>query len=216
MLAGMTAGCGVSAGTVHRRPDRPQAFVGNGHLVSSDDFRSRTVEGVKFSVPPRLTSAATALIPTTAVNVSPNPPFTPRRTPPGLDASAGAVIQRPYRLEVIADGPAGRRVDVSWEESCGLYRVGTKGSATSAYVGGHGQQRARLPAIVRVMLPRWSRGQDTCYVSALLMTSHFERGLSLELANSWAVAIETATGLWPARSPGPRISDGGCPIRPAR
>jgi hypothetical protein len=177
----LLAGCGTD-GTVHRRPVRTEVFVGNQHDFSFDRFVVRTADNTRFLVPARLDSAAIDFIHPGSVNVTPYPPFPPRSTPPGFDASIGAVIERPYHVEVIATGPAGRSVDISWEETCGSHRDGA-GPAESGGTGGEGQQRARLPAVLAVKLPHWSSGQDSCQVSSILLTSHFERGLSVELVN---------------------------------
>lgn len=72
-----------------------------------------TVNGARFLVPAELDSAAVDFIHPGSVNVAPDPPFPPWTTPPGFDASAGAVIERPYRVEVVATGPAGKRVEIS-------------------------------------------------------------------------------------------------------
>ena len=134
-------------------------------------------------MPVQLGAGSIDLIHAQTVNVTPNPPSVARRTPPGFDASTAATIRRPYRVEVIATGPAGRPVDISWEETCGAHRNGN-GPSVFGGVGGHGQQRARLPAVLAVQLPWWSTGEDSCYVSALLLTSRYEPGLSVELANA--------------------------------
>jgi len=177
----LLAGCGA-AGTVHRQPVRTEVFVGNQHLVSLDRFVARTTDGARFLVPAQHDSAAIDFIDPGSVNVAPSASFPPRTTPPGFDASTGATIERPYHVEVLATGPAGRSVDIFWEETCGFRRdVGDPGVSGGA--GAQGQERARLPAVLAVTLPHWSSGEDSCYVTSTLLSNHFERGLSVELVN---------------------------------
>lgn len=178
----LLAGCGAGAGTVHRRPGHTEVFVGNKHVFSLERFVVRTADNTRFLVPAQLDPSAIDFIHPGSVNVVPSPPFPPRTTPPGFDASTGARIERPYRVEVIATGPAGSSVDISWEETCGSHRDG-RGPAESGGTGGEGQARARLPAVLAVKLPQWSSGEDSCYVTSTLLTNHFERGLSVELVN---------------------------------
>jgi hypothetical protein len=178
----LVAGCGAGAGTVHRRPGRTEVFAGNQHVVSLDSFIVRTVHRARYLVPARIDPATIDFIHPGSVNVAPYPPFPSRTTPPGFDASIGATIERPYRVEVLATGPAGSSVDIFWEETCGFHRDGT-GPGESGGTGGEGQERARLPVVLAVKLPQWSSGQDSCYVSSILLTNHFERGLSVELVN---------------------------------
>jgi hypothetical protein len=176
------AGCGASAGTVHRRPVRTEVFVGNQHVFSFDRFVVRTADNTRFLVPARLDPAATDFIHPGSVNVAPSPSFPSRTTTPGFDASTGATIERPYHVEVIATGPVGTSVDIFWEETCGSHRDGG-GPAVSGGTGGEGQERARLPAVLAVKLPQWSSGEDSCYVTSTLLTNHFRRGLSVQLVN---------------------------------
>jgi len=133
-------------------------------------------------VPAQLDPAAIDFVHPGSVSVAQSPSF-PSRTPtPGFDASTGATIERPYHVEVLATGPAGRSVDIFWEETCGVHRDG-RGQAVAGGTGGEGQERARLPAVLAVKLPHWSSGEDSCYLASTLLTSHFERGLSVELVN---------------------------------
>lgn len=176
----LVAGCGTSSGTVHRQPLRPELFADR-HVVSLERFVVRTVDGTRYLVPARLDPAAIDFIHPGSVNVAPNPPFATGTTP-GFDASTGAVIARPYRVEVLATGPAGRSVDIFWEETCGSHRDGN-GPAESGGTGGEGQEQARLPAVLAVKLPQWSSGEDSCYVSSILLTNHYEPGLTVEVAN---------------------------------
>jgi hypothetical protein len=178
----LLAGCGADAGTVHRRPVRTEVFTGNQHVISLQRFVAQAAGGTRFLVPAQLDSAAIDFIHPGSVNVTPSPPVPSRTTPPGIDASTGATIDRPYHVEVIATGPAGRSVGIAWEETCGFHRDG-QGPAVSGGTGGGGQERVRLPAVLAVKLPRWSSGQDSCYVTATLLSNHFERGLSVELVN---------------------------------
>lgn len=171
----LLAGCGAGAGTVHRRPVRTEVFLGNRHVFSFDRFVVRTADDTRFLVPAQLDPAAIDFIHPGSVNVAPSPRFPSRTTTPGFDASTGAAIDRPYHVEVIATGPAGRSVDIFWEETCGSHRDG-RGPAESGGTGGDGQQRARLPAVLAVKLPQWSSGDDSCYVTSTLLTDHFERG----------------------------------------
>jgi hypothetical protein len=179
----LVAGCGASAGTVHRQPVRTEVFVGNRHVFSFDRFVVRTSDNTRFLVPAQIDPAAIDFIHPGSVSVAPSPPFPSRTTTPGFDASTGGAIERPYHVEVIATGPAyGRSVDIFWEETCGSHRDG-RGSAVSGGTGEEGHERARMPAVLAVKLPQWSSGQDSCYVTATLLTNHFERGLSVELVN---------------------------------
>jgi hypothetical protein len=89
------AGCGASAGTVHRRPVRTEVFVGNQHVFFFDGFVVRTADNTRFLVPARLDPAATDFIHPGSVNVAPSPSFPSRTTTPGFDASTGATIERP-------------------------------------------------------------------------------------------------------------------------
>jgi hypothetical protein len=174
-VSALVAGCGTGAGIVHRRPARAEAFSSNQHVVSVAGLVVRTVDGTRFLVTARLDPTAIDFIHSGSVNVAPYPPFQPRMTPPGFDASTEATIRRPYHVEVLATGPAGRSVDIAWEETCGLVSGDNR--------GGEGQQRARLPAVLAVKLPQWSSGVDACYVTSTLLSNHFERGLSVELVN---------------------------------
>lgn len=53
----------------------------------------------------------------------------------------------------------------------------------SGGTGGEGQEHAQLPAVLAVKLPHWFSGEDSCYVTSTLLTSHFRRGLSVQLVN---------------------------------
>src|SRR5262249_41816434 len=109
----LVAGCGAG-GTIHRRPMHPEVFS-NQHVVWLDRFLPRTVDGDRYLVPAGLSQAAIDFVHPESVNVRADPPFPPRTTPPGIDASTGATIERPSHVEVIATGPSGRPVDISWE-----------------------------------------------------------------------------------------------------
>jgi len=176
------AGCGASAGTVHRRPVRAEVSLGNQHVFSFERFAVRTADNTRFLVPAGLDPAATDFIHPGSVNVAPPPSFPSRSTTPGFDASIGATIERPYHLELMATGPVGRSVDIFWEETCGSYRDGG-GPAVSGGTGAEGQEHARLPAVLAVKLPHWSSGEDSCYVTSTLRANHFQRGLSVQLVN---------------------------------
>ncbi len=138
-------------------------------------FVRRTTHGVSFLAPARLAPGTIDFIHPGSVNVAASFPF--RATPPGIDASNTHVIVRPDHVEVLATGPTGTPVEISWEETCGSHRSASGGA------GGQGQERARLPAVLAVKLPRWSSGEDSCYVASTLFTNHFERGLALDLVN---------------------------------
>jgi hypothetical protein len=161
---------------------RTEVFAGNQRVVSLDRFVARTIESTRFLVPAQLEAAAIDFIHPGSVNVAPSPSFPSRTTPPGFDASTGATIERPYHVEVLASGPAGRSVDIFWEETCGFHRD-ARGPAVSGGTGGEGQERARLPAVLAVKLPQWSSGEGSCYVTSTLLSNDFERGLSVELVN---------------------------------
>jgi hypothetical protein len=130
-------------------------------------------------IPDRLDPKTVDFVRPESVNVVPDPPFPPGATPPGFDAYADAVIARPYHVEVVATGPIGRHVDISWEQSCGLFRLG-QGPGSFATAGAKGSSVHRVLA---VKLPHWSNGDDSCCVTALLLTSRYERGLAIELVN---------------------------------
>jgi hypothetical protein len=180
-VSALAAGCATSGETVHRRPVRPEVFV-NLRAVSLDRLVARTAGGREFLVPARLNPASVDFVHPASVNVTPYPPFPPRTTPPGIDAFVTATIERPDNVEIVATGPARRHVDLTWEETCGSRREG-KRPAEAGGSGGQGEQRAQLPTVLSIKLPQWSSGEDSCYVSAVVYTSRFERGLSIELVN---------------------------------
>ncbi len=76
----------------------------------------------------------------------------------------GRCQMAPEELDLIGDGPLEALADTG----------GT---------GGEGQEHARLPAVLAVKLPHWSRGEDSCYVTSTLPTNHSQRGLSVQLVN---------------------------------
>jgi hypothetical protein len=177
----LIAGCGTSAHTVHRHPAFTEVFTGGEHVVSLDRLVHRSVQGVSFLAPVQLDPGTIDFIHPKSVNVPAS--FAPRATSPGIDASSAHVIDRPDHVEVLATGPVGMPVDIVWEETCGFHRDGN-GPAESGGSGGEGQTRARLPAILAVKLPQWSTGEDSCYVSSMLVTNNLQSGLSVELINS--------------------------------
>ncbi len=170
MVGLLLAGCGAGASTLHRRPAHIEVFVGNSRVLLHRRFVARTVDGVRFLVPAQLDLAATDFIHPNLVNAVPFPSSAPGARMPTFYPITRAGINRPYHVEIVATGPAGLPVDISWTESCGT-------------AGGAGLKRGRLPTVVAVKLPNWSTGGDICGLGVIMSSMVHSRGASVEVVN---------------------------------
>lgn len=72
-------------------------------------------------------------------------------------------------VELLVTGEAGRRIYLSFEESCGFVHFGPTRRSESALTGAHGQRILRTPALM--LVPRLtSRPENDCYVSGVVVT----------------------------------------------
>jgi hypothetical protein len=82
-------------------------------------------------------------------------------------------------VELLVTGDPGRRIYLSFEESCGFLHVGSGPKAVSAIKGAHGQRILHTPAVM--MVPTLtSTPRNTCYVSGMVVTrGHNDLHISL-------------------------------------
>jgi len=83
-------------------------------------------------------------------------------------SSTGTTPERAHD-ELLVTGDPGRRIYLSFEESCGFFHVGPGSKATSAMKGAHGQRILRTPAVMMVPMLT-SKPENTCYVSGAVVT----------------------------------------------
>lgn len=82
-------------------------------------------------------------------------------------------------VELLVTGDPGRRIYLSFEESCGFLHVGPGPRVGSAIKGAHGQRILRTPALM--MVPSLtSKPENSCYVSGVVVTrGHNDLHISL-------------------------------------
>lgn len=73
------------------------------------------------------------------------------------------------RVELLVTGDPGRRIYLSFEESCGFFHFGPTRESESAMKGAHGQRILRTPAIMMVPMLT-SKPENSCYVAGLVVT----------------------------------------------
>lgn len=73
------------------------------------------------------------------------------------------------QVELLVTGDPGRRIYLSFEESCGFVHVGPTRNGESAVKGAHGQRILRTPAVM--MLPSLkTKPENSCYVTGQVVT----------------------------------------------
>jgi len=146
----------------------------NGH-VTGDYVRETSATGVGFLVPTGVLATQRA----TRFDVATPPPtdsntidvIGPKITSPAaaqraaktwfLGPSITGVTPQRAHVELVVTGDPGRRIYLSFEESCGFVRSGGNDS------GAHGQRVMRAPAVMIVPMLT-TKPENRCYVSGLV------------------------------------------------
>lgn len=74
------------------------------------------------------------------------------------------------RVELLVRGDPGRRIYLSFEESCGFSRSGGNAQPAAGISGAHGQRALRSPAVMIVPKLTSKRPRSDCYVSGIVVT----------------------------------------------
>ena len=162
--------------------------------VTGDYVREISAAGVGFLVP----TGVLATLRGTTVDIASPPPADSSlvQAGPRLTYATEAPVQRaakrwllgpsvtgttPERAHVerVGSGDTGRRIYLSFEESCGFFHVGPGAKSASDMKGAHGQRLLRSPAVM--MIPALtSQPENTCYVSGVVVTrGHNDLHISL-------------------------------------
>ena len=88
-------------------------------------------------------------------------------------ASATAVVPGSARVEILATGESGRRLSLSWDETCR--------SQAGNNTGGQGIETLRSPAVALVKLPRVKGRVSSCYLAATASAKTFSRRVRLAI-----------------------------------
>jgi hypothetical protein len=165
----------------------------DGH-VTGDYVRETSATGVGFLVPTGVLAAQGG----TSFDIATPPPDNSNtiQIGPKFSFTAEAQAQRwqktwfigpgitgttPERahVELLVTGDPGRRIYLSFEESCGFFHVGPTRKGVSAMKGAHGQRVLRTPAVM--MVPTLtSRPENSCYVTGQVVTrGHNDLHISL-------------------------------------
>jgi hypothetical protein len=82
-------------------------------------------------------------------------------------------------VELLVTGDPGRRIYLSFEESCGFFHVGPTPKGVSAMKGTDGQRIVRTPAVM-IVPTLASKPENQCYVSGVVVTrGHNDLHISL-------------------------------------
>ncbi len=175
----LVSACGGSTHT-HRAP----TVVHLDGRVTGDYVRETSASGAGFLVPTGVLAAQG----TTSFDVSSPPPANssaivigPRFTVATQARSqrwertwflgpsiTGTTPQRAH-VELLVTGDPGRRIYLSFEESCGFVHFGPTRQSESAMTGAHGQRILRTPAVMLVPTLT-SQPENSCYVSGVVVT----------------------------------------------
>ena len=178
-VALIAAGCGGSPA-----PPRSVAIHLDGKRARGDYLFETDASGAQFLVPASVVAgqgsrAFDVAAPTQAIAGDPNDTVTIVPAPyRAIVASADAVVPHSAHVEVLATGEPGRRLALSWEETCGWTQ---EGKAAVGGAGGQGMKILRSPAVTLVKLPRITHGVSSCYVAATASTSTFTRRVRLTI-----------------------------------
>jgi hypothetical protein len=178
-LVAVLSACG---GTT-RTESRPMLVHLDGH-VTGDYVRETSATGAGFLVPTAVLAAQGA----TSFAIASPPPDNSNtiQVGPKLTSASEVQMQRaaktwfmgpsiggttPERahVELLVTGDPGRRIYLSFEESCGFFHVAGGPKSVSAMNGAHGQRVLRTPAVM-IVPTLTSKPENTCYVSGVVVT----------------------------------------------
>lgn len=151
-------GCGGSAA-----PSQPAPVHVNGERARGDYVFETDASGTRFLVPVAVLAGqrgATFDVAASAGeqdNVLTNAPYRV------IVTSATAFVPHSARIELLITGDPGRRVVLSWQETCGWTQ---EGKARVGGTGGQGSELLRSPAVNLVKLPAIRGGVPSCYLGA--------------------------------------------------
>lgn len=165
----------------------------DGH-VTGDYVRETSATGADFLVPTGVLAVQGAASfdissppPTNSNTIAVGPRFTltPQAQPQRWDKTwfigpsiTGTTPERAH-VELLVTGDPGRRIYLSFQESCGFFQIGPTPKSVSAIKGAHGQRILRTPAIM--MVPTLtSKPENSCYVAGVVVTrGHNDLHISL-------------------------------------
>jgi hypothetical protein len=93
-------------------------------------------------------------------------------------ASVAPDVPHSAHVEILVTGEPGRRLALSWGETCGWTDQGT---AAVGGTGGEGLEVVRSPAVTLVTLPRINGGVPSCYLAATAATTTLTRRVRLAI-----------------------------------
>jgi hypothetical protein len=175
----IAVGCGGSSTRSQQTAIHLDGTRAHGDYVFETD-----ASGTRFLVPSAVLAgqgnqAFDVAAPTTATVGEPNNTVTTGPRPyRAISASATAVVPHSAHVEILATGEPGRRIALSWEETCGWTQ---QGKAAAGGTGAHGVETLRSPAVTLVRLPRISSGVPSCYIAATALTTTFTRRVRLAI-----------------------------------
>lgn len=189
LVAILTSGCGRTT-HLSRRPTvvhldghvtgdyvRETSASGTGFLVPVGELAAQGTSSFDVSSPPADDRAEMMLGPKFTYTNEPQMQRWDRTWFIGPSIT-GATPERAH-VELLVTGDPGRRIYLSFEESCGFVHVGPGPKAESAVNGAHGQRILRTPAVM--IVPRLtSKPENSCYVSGVVVTrGHNQLHISL-------------------------------------
>jgi len=188
-VAGALAGLALAAfligacgGSSHVRSRRTLVYLDG--RVTGDYVRETSASGANFLVPTGVLAAQKATsfdiasppaANSTTIQVGPKLTFISeanmRRAAKTWFSGPSITGTTPERahVELLVTGDSGRRIYLSFEESCGFFHVGPTPKGESAMKGASGQRILSTPAVM--MVPTLtSNHESSCYVSGLVTT----------------------------------------------
>lgn len=182
-----------ACGGTTRTQSRPMLVHLDGH-VTGDYVRETSATGAGFLVPTAVLAAQGA----TSFAIASPPPDNSNtiQVGPKLTFASEAQMQRaakswfmgpsitgttPERahVELLVTGDPGRRIYLSFEESCGFFHTPGGPKSVSAVNGAHGQRVLRTPAVM-IVPTLASKPGNSCYVSGVVVTrGHNDLHISL-------------------------------------
>jgi hypothetical protein len=173
----------TACGGTTRTQSRPKLVHLDGQ-VTGDYVRETSATGAGFLVPTGVLAAQAA----TSFAVASPPPDNSNTIELGPKVSFATEAQRqraakpwfmgpsisgttPERadVELLVTGDPGRRIYLSFEESCGFFQVPDGYKSVSAMKGAHGQRLLRTPAVM-IVPTLTSKPENSCYVSGVVVT----------------------------------------------
>lgn len=192
--AGLLAAILISAcgGSTHVR-SQPTLVHLDGR-VTGDYVRETSAAGAGFLVPTGVLAAQGG----TSFDIASPPPEDSNsiRVGPKLAYPTEAQTQRAWKrwfigpstagttparahVELLVTGDPGRRIYLSFEESCGFFHAGPSPKGDSAVQGAHGQRILRTPAVMMVPMLT-SEPENACHVGGVVVTrGHNDLRISL-------------------------------------